>query len=522
MPNISIDEFVKQQSAGTAKPATSMNAPKKMTIDEFIAATKTQPTTTAPEASAPKKSFLDSILGGAEKVSDFFGGKGIADLAGTTIARATVPKEQRQYVSEGPTDKEVLGSVLQVGSLLAPVGRVATGVSSLIKGAKIAPKVTKAGVKLAPLGKKAADLGGKVVAGGATGAAFDVGAGLQGEDTGGAGTIIGAGLPLVPPALKGISKAFPGSTPQTASDIAGRIIQSKGNVRAEKIASEALPLVDTKGVKTYEDLFKRITDTVDTKIAGVDKEFAKNATPMKLKNLTQTLESESGKATAKVNYVRDALSQLNTLYKRTKDLPNQLKIQDLLKKARSVGLTPSEINQLARDYGTEFKAKGFSKVGQALTNISDQAYENTRKGLKEVARSFLTSEKARKLDKEASQLLTTQKLVKTMKERVAALEDRIKKRGILESAGRLIGEGVDLATGGLVKGFLTKFFPSNVGIKTMNSLDLERELTKNLNLLNRLNKSPDSELAKFIKMLYDPKNSAFPGDVLLRKFFDSK
>ncbi len=523
MPNpkpLSIDEFVQSQSSGTSMSAPT-GMPKKMSLDEFIAASKGQATQAAtPAAPAPQKSFVDKILGGAQKVSDFFGGKGISDLAGTTIAKATVPEDQKQYVSEGPTDKEVLGSVIQVGSMFIPVGRLATGVGALVKGAKVVPKVVGGATKLAPLTKKAADLTGKVVAGGTAGAAFDTGAALQGEDTGGAATLIGSSLPLIPPALRGVSKVMRGSTPQTAAEVAGRVVQ--GNTKAQNIAAQALTKLDTSGVKTYDDLFNTLTKEVEKKTGLVDAEFAKSTKPVKLDKLTQIIEGETGKVRAKANYAQDALTQLSNLYKKTRELPALVEIKELIKKAKTVGLTPSEINALARKYGSEFKAKGFSKVGEALTNVSDQAYENTRKGLKELARSFLTTEKARNLDKEVSRLLTTQKLVQKMVEKVSALEQRIKERGILEKIGRAIGTGVDLATGGALRGFLTKFIPSNVGLKTMNSLDLEKELAKNLQLLNRLTKSPDSVIQKFLKYNYDPKNSALPGDQLLRSFFDGK
>lgn len=460
---------------------------------------------------APKKSAFDQFLGGAQGVSDFFGGKGITDLIGTVAAKATVPEEQKQYVSDGPTDKEVVGSALQLGSLFAPVGEASNAIKGLLKGAKILPK-------LAPIGAKTADVVGKVVAGGSAGAAYDVGAGMQGEDTHGLGTIIGAGVPLVPPALKGLSKFLPKGATQTAEEVAGRVVQ--GTTKGAKVAAEALGNLDTKGVKTYEDLSARIGKSVEQKVGLVDQEFAKSPDPVKLRALDNVIES--GNIKGKINYVREALSQLENLYKTTKDLPKRIELQALKQKAVKVGLTPSEINQLAKNYGSEFKAKGFSKVGEALTNISDQAYENTRKGLKEVARSFLTTEKARKLDMEVSKLLTTDKMVKKMVEKVSALEQRVKPRGGLESAGRVLGQGVDLMTMGGVRGFISKFFPSQVGLKTMNSIDLEKELAKNLELLDKLLKMPKEDLLKTLeKIIGKQKKSPLPGDVILRELLDA-
>lgn len=77
---------------------------------------------------APKKSLTDTVLDAGTKVSDFLGFKGVADQYGATIARATVPQEQKQYV-ENPSLKQVLGSAAQGGANFIPGAGVGASVA---------------------------------------------------------------------------------------------------------------------------------------------------------------------------------------------------------------------------------------------------------------------------------------------------------------------------------------------------------------------------------------------------------
>jgi len=75
---------------------------------------------TQPES--PKPSFLQK----AGSVLDMiFGGGKIGEAIGTEIAKATVPEEQKKYITPGPTAGEIAGSALQSAAIFTPVGRVA-------------------------------------------------------------------------------------------------------------------------------------------------------------------------------------------------------------------------------------------------------------------------------------------------------------------------------------------------------------------------------------------------------------
>lgn len=127
-----------------------------------------------PITEEPKEetSLGQKVLDVGTGVSNFFGGKGISDLAGATIAKANAKPEEKQFV-EFPTAKEVAGSAIQLGANFIP----GVGV-----GGKLATKVG---------------------AGLATGYALDVGSKLQNKDKGvgealvpGIGTAVGGALPV--------------------------------------------------------------------------------------------------------------------------------------------------------------------------------------------------------------------------------------------------------------------------------------------------------------------------------------
>ncbi len=124
------------------------------------------PTQSAPQSPQPK-SFGQKVLDVGTGVSNFFGGKGISDLAGATIAKIKAKPEEKQFV-DFPSAKQVAGSALQLGA-------------NFIPGAGIGAK-----------------LGTKALIGAGTGLAMDVGSKLQNNQTPtpGIGTVVGGALPV--------------------------------------------------------------------------------------------------------------------------------------------------------------------------------------------------------------------------------------------------------------------------------------------------------------------------------------
>lgn len=133
-------------------------------------------------------------MGAAQDVSNFFGAKGLTDLAGSQIAKlglaASGNMDAANKVVE-PSFKDVLGSAVQTGANFIPGAGVGAG------------------------------LGTKLAAGAATGYAFDVGSKLQNDTPNplvpGIGTAAGAALPIA----AGVAKP--------AAAIVGRLLKGLGS-----------------------------------------------------------------------------------------------------------------------------------------------------------------------------------------------------------------------------------------------------------------------------------------------------
>lgn len=221
----------------------------------------------------PKKSKTQKVLDVGTSVSNFFGGKGISDLAGAAIAKAKAKPEEKQFV-EFPKAKEVAGSAIQLGANFLP-------------GAGIGAK-----------------LGTKALVGAGTGLAFDVGSKLQrGETpTPGVGTAVGATLPvagaviglgtkIVGRLLKGLGSGLSGVSTKTIDSI----------VQNPKVAQQATQKLATSGnSKVLEQNAKTIINGVSKIRKEASSQFAKglnslsksDINPQNIKNeITKVLES---------------------------------------------------------------------------------------------------------------------------------------------------------------------------------------------------------------------------------------
>lgn len=268
-----------------------------------------------------------------------------------------------------------------------------------------------------------------------------------------------------------------------ADSVVGKIVQGKTSDIPD--AKKALASLDTSEVKTYADLAHVSREKIKTLAAKVDEVLDADTNLYKVDDFAKT--ATAGAKTATTNPLTNALDNLEELYKNTDDVENLTRVQALKEKAAAEGLRLSEANEVAREYGSEFGSKAFSKLDEPLTSVNAVRYENTRKALKEAVRGKMPNEAARALDGEMSNLFTLERLSKQMAERVNGLSQKIVERNLVEKIARGLGKAFDVATLGGPKAFVTKlFFPSNVGMKTLNSLDLQAMLMKNLKKLDRI------------------------------------
>ena len=288
-------------------------------------------------------------------------------------------------------------------------------------------------------------------------------------------------------------------------------IKNKGNITR---SIEPLSSIDATGIKTYGDLASKLQSKTDEVLGGLDAKLAQDTRTFKNEQLqaNETVKTKFGEATVQHNYVDDALQQLDELYTKTNDPANKAIVDMIRQKAETEGLTVQEINNLAKKYGTEFKEKAFTKVGDPMTSVNAQTVENTRGGIKDTARQLSEDRAAfEAADKEAASLIKVQGYAKQMEEQANLMKAKIKKYGIGQNIGRLIFQTIDVATGKALSGGIQALFPRGQGIKLMNAMELEQTLQKNLKKLQELQKVIDSgkspnEILKTIQSTEFPTN----------------
>ena len=310
------------------------------------------------------------------------------------------------------------------------------------------------------------------------------------------GDIVG-GVPKVGEELVKKGKTMLGPPIPSAQQAMGQVLQ--GQTKDIQAGFKAFKEVDTTGVKSYDDLLTKTTDTITNLSKKVD-ETLDNTTPLKLKDLQLRGKTKAGQPVS-VDYVNRALDHLEELYKSTGDDIAAKNIEEIINKAKTVGLTRLEVNNIARTYGTEFGEKAFSKMGDALTSVNAQKFENTRKFLKEVARKGIGGKKAKEIDESISSLYRVKDLVKKNAQAVTKLNQKIQERGLLEKLGYHAAKVTDVLTGGSLRGILGGLLPRGVGYKVMNALDLEQVLQRNLDVITKALKASDPEVMKLLKKI---------------------
>jgi len=306
------------------------------------------------------------------------------------------------------------------------------------------------------------------------------------------------------PAMPDLSKAKdliePKKTPEQAL---GQI--SQGKVEDIKPVQNALESIDTSGVETFKDLQGRIKASIPEYARRVDAELLKDTGIYKLKDLAIKRQTAGGRIVS-TDYVTKALTDLAELHRKIGDKVSEGNTKEILAKAKKEGLNRYEVNNISRQYGIEFGSKAFNKMGDPLTSVNAQAFENTRSGLKLVAREGLGGTEAKALDKKLSDLYDTQKLIDANVEAVNKLKQKINERGLIEKAGYLLAKYGDMLTGGSIRGFVGGLLPRGAGYKVMNALDVELALRKNLDIVERAFKAKtDPEMLKILQSSESPK-----------------
>lgn len=263
-----------------------------------------------------------------------------------------------------------------------------------------------------------------------------------------------------------------------ALETAGRIIQ--GDEEAKNIALEVFKNLDTKGVKTYKELAERMGAKGKELMQQVDDELLKDSKGYSFWDNLVKKEIETAGGTKKITEtpISDGIEQLKELYEKVGDQISFAKMEGMEDKFAKEGLSLKEMNDLARQYSSEFWKKAFNKMGEPKTSVSSELYESQRKAIKDFVRDKMPDDAVKNLDQQYSQISNTRAWVEKMAEKVNTLTQKTKKKGFLEKAWGLVANVIDKASGWSLKGFIGKLLPSNVGNKINNSLDMEAELPK--------------------------------------------
>lgn len=266
------------------------------------------------------------------------------------------------------------------------------------------------------------------------------------------------------------------------NDAVGRIVQGSPEDIAQ--AKKALMELDTDGISTYKDLNDRIKDNIESLSTKQDAELGKYTELYT--NDTLGKYTKVGDKTVVQSPVADALDGLENAYRLSGEAPRAERIVQLREKLNTQGLTVQEINKIAKEYGIEYKDRSFDKMGNPKAGYNAESFENVRKGVKDVIRERLPDDVSKSLDESLSNMYATRELTVKMEDEVQKLYQKIKNRTLAQKVGGAVADVVDLVSMGTLRGFVQKLLPSNVGLKTANSLDLEKELAKNLKEIDKL------------------------------------
>ena len=254
--------------------------------------------------------------------------------------------------------------------------------------------------------------------------------------------------------------------------------------------------VDTEWIQTYSDFSRKVWE----KITDLSKKQDEMLDAVDTKYWIDDLETTSSSWKYTTNYVKQALDDMENLAKVTNDIDYLDKIWILKTKD---SFTLKEINDLAREYWYNFKNKAFNKDWTAKIWWIWESYENTRTWLKNLVREKFWTDELKNIDIEISSLYKADDMIWKMEKKVQNLKNKITERSLWEKLWNMWWKIMDFLTLWTAKWFMNRFFPSNVWLKVMNSLNIEENLADNLKRINKLlkneSKMTDEEFKKWIE-----------------------
>lgn len=292
-------------------------------------------------------------------------------------------KTLTDFQSTVPTNRQIVGSTLQLAATAIPAGKLASGGGTLMKSAELASKgATTASGLLA-----------KTAIGAGTGYTFDIANKLQNNEidiekafTPGLGTAIGASIPLLG---WGISKVASKNQSLAKAEINSLIKPKKTDLAYGKDPANAILREKITG-KTLDEVGQKVDDAITTRVAEASEKAKKITARVDLRDAVSSIDDAMATAAKQNNQaavtrlknVKDAITQNlelgadgSIVSKGARNL-SDLSVEDALRLKREVGSigawtgNPSDdklINKAVKGVFGSIKGK-VEKVAPELTD----------------------------------------------------------------------------------------------------------------------------------------------------------
>lgn len=285
----------------------------------------------------------------------------------------------------------------------------------------------------------------------------------------------------------GIKAAGVGLTKEVAETTSKRILQPTKLIdKAGELGNKYIPLIpdaELAKVKTYSDLEKSLQLQNTKDLNNVTSELLKDTTKYRLNDF------EINKGGIKTNPVKDAITSLQELGKKTANTGLLQEVNQYVIKLNKGEMLQNDVNELSKLLSRN--RSGFSQSGAILKGTNAVKAENTRLALKEIARTGMSPDVA-KLDMQVSERIAVATLAKNMATKVAKEVQKARSSSILS---KLVGVGVNVSDA-LSGRILSTALRALSKTQNISAVELEKELVKNLKKLQAINKSKDANQMK--------------------------
>jgi len=290
-------------------------------------------------------------------------------------------------------------------------------------------------------------------------------------------------------------------------EVAGRIVQ--GKIKDRPKAVKALSEIDTKGVANFDQLQSRFNSRVKDLSTIVDDLLDQDITVFPREKLT--VSKMVGEIPVVTSFIDDSLTALGEFYDDSLNAVGKQKIENLMSKLNTQGLTKKEINDISIEFGNNFSQKSFTDAGARRYGVTADKAENIRKGLKDTVIELsdeATASQYSALEESMSNLIRSRELVETAQEKANQLRQTFRDRKWGEQFTDVVFEAVDFFLGGGLRGILSKTTRRGKGLKVLNKVELEQNLSKMIRLMDKIDKASSfiqvreavNALAKFLSI----------------------